>query len=53
MRLAVAPFTRGGYQEFDSQGRTVEVIAYESWIVGFWVDHAVKQVHIVDIERID
>lgn len=37
-------------RETDSQGRTVEVLLHEEWLVTFWADHAVKQVHIVELE---
>ena len=51
-QLAAAPFTRGDYREDDVHGRTVEVVLHEHWVIAYWADHAVKQVHIVDIEDV-
>lgn len=49
-RMAASPFTSGDYQESDNQGRQVEVVLHERWLISFWPDHAVKLLHVVDIQ---
>lgn len=51
--LAAHPITRGDYQSADARGLPLEVaLCAESFVVTWQVDHAVKQVRGVELEKI-
>jgi hypothetical protein len=47
--LALDPFRNGDYVEMDPLGRPVQVVIVGSRAVCFWVDHAVKEVKVIDL----
>jgi hypothetical protein len=50
-RLAEYPSTIGDYSETDERGFAVEIILVDDeFLVGWHVDHAVKEVRIVSLE---
>lgn len=48
-KLRINPFIEGDYVERDSVGRLTQVIIIGSHAVVFWVDHAVKEVKVIDL----
>ena len=51
--VKAAPFRPGDLQERDAQGRVNEVLVAAEWLVTYWADHAVSEVRIVRLERIE
>lgn len=51
-RLAANPNQDCDFREESWLGRQIDVFVFEKWIVSAWVDHAVKEFRIVNIERI-
>lgn len=51
--LKAAPFQSGDLQEIDAHGRTNEVRIVDDWLITYWPDHAVREMRIVQIERVD
>ncbi len=49
--LKATPFRQGDFQQQDGSGRVNEVSLLGDWLVTFWSDHAVAQIHVVDLER--
>lgn len=49
-RLAFDPFVRSDYSLADDGGRMIEHLLIEEFVFAYWVDHAVREVRIVDIE---
>lgn len=47
------PFRQGDLQENDTQGRINEVIVAGDWLVTYWPDHAVRELRIVRLERVE
>ena len=47
--LAQNPFRKGDYVERDDVGRPIQVLIFGQSAVCFWVDHAVKEVKILDL----
>jgi len=50
--LASEPMRPGDFIETSSQDRRIDVFLCDSWLVSIWVDHAVKELRIIDIERV-
>lgn len=50
--LARQPFLTGDYQEYDGDGRPMEVLLKGRFLLTFWSDHAAKEVRVVRVERI-
>jgi hypothetical protein len=50
--LAREPFTEGEAVQPDRAGRRCEVKRFGVWRVMFWPEHIVKEIHILDVERI-
>jgi hypothetical protein len=50
--LAAQPFRVSDYVLRDDSGREIENISLGGWIISYWVDHAVKEVRIVDISEL-
>ena len=48
-KLRTDPFVEGDYVERDSIGRLMQVVIVGSHAVVFWVDHAVKEVKVIDL----
>jgi hypothetical protein len=47
------PFRRGDFQQRDATGRINEVSLLNEWLVTFWSDHAVAEVHVVNLEQVE
>jgi len=46
-------FRQGDFQQRDATGRINEVVLLGDWLVTFWNDHAVAQIHVVHLERVE
>ena len=51
--LAKSPGQPGDFNEADTLGRHHEVKALDEVIVTWWVDHAAREIRVVEIERIE
>jgi len=51
--LAFDPFVVPDFRTHDATGREISHIMTDGFIFDYWVDHAVKQVIITEIEAID
>jgi hypothetical protein len=50
--LAHNPQVQPDYEERDSTGRPLFVIRAGPWIITYWLDHYVKEVRIVKLEKL-
>ena len=50
--LAQEPYQRGDWLRRTSLGRELQLKRVGKWLVTFWPDHAVRELRIVDVERI-
>lgn len=48
--IADSPFAEPDYSLTDSDGRSIPHITTEGYVIGYWVDAAVKRIVIVEIE---
>ena len=51
-RLADNPFLRGDREQRDAIGQRLEVRRFGRWMAVYWADHPVKEVRIIDVERV-
>jgi len=51
--LRADPFCLGDFRETDSKGRANEVQLVGEWLVTFWSDHAVREVRVVRLEKVE
>ena len=51
--VKATPFRRGDLQESGVDGREHQVLVFGDWVVTYWSDHAVREVRIVRLERVD
>ena len=51
--MKAAPFRRGDLQERDIHGRANELVVIDDWLVTYWPDHAMRELRIVRLERVD
>lgn len=49
-QLAARPHIRSDYRLLDENGRHIEHLAVEDYVFGYWIDDAVREVRIVEIE---
>ena len=49
-QLAAHPFVRSDYHLPDDAAREIEHLMIEDYVFAYWLDHAVREVRIVDIE---
>ena len=49
--IAAHPFTDPDLRLADQDGRTIFVRVEDEWLVHYWIDHAVQQVIILDLEE--
>ena len=52
-RLKTDPFRLGDLRERDQTGRPNEVWLVEEWLVTFWSDHNVREIRVVNLERVE
>jgi len=50
--LAESPHQRGDWLRKTSSGRELQIKRFGKWLVTYWPDHPVREVRIVDVERI-
>lgn len=48
--LAAHPLVRSDYTLVDENGRTIEHLLIEEFVFGYWIDHAARELRIVDVE---
>jgi hypothetical protein len=51
--LKSRPFQPGDFQQRDTTGRLNEVLLLDEWLVTYWIDHAVCEIHLVQLEIVD
>ena len=51
-QLASRPHIRSDYSLPDDSGRMIEYLVLEDYVFGYWVDDAVREVRLVDIEDV-
>lgn len=49
-QLAEHPFLHSDYRLQDESGREIEHLLIEDFVFAYWLDHAVREVRITDIE---
>lgn len=49
-RLAKDPFLRSDYSIPDDLGRGIDHLLIDDFVFAYWVDHAAREVRIVDID---
>ena len=52
-KLRNHPQFAGDFVESDDTGRALQVKVHGQFLITFWVDHAVKEIRIVEIEPVD
>jgi hypothetical protein len=50
--LAADPFVVSDYAVRDESGRDIDHLLVDAWVFAYWVDHAVREVRIVEIEEV-
>ncbi|MHB8523856.1 MAG: hypothetical protein ACYDH9_24295 [Limisphaerales bacterium] len=51
-KLKVDPYQEGEYTVEDDSGRPLQVKGFQPYLITYWLDHSVKEVRVLDIERI-
>lgn len=51
--MKLSPFEKGDLRERDTQGRANEVLVVGDWLVTYWADHAVRELRIIRLERVE
>ncbi len=49
--LSREPFTEGDFTEADATGRDCQVKRFRDWLVVYWPEHLVREIHILDVTR--
>ena len=49
--LAANPFQAGESCFRDTEGREIQNKQYQTWLLSFWSDHAMKEIRIVGIQK--
>ncbi len=49
-QLAAQPHVRTDYSLPDESGRPIEHLMIEDYVFAYWLDHAVRELRIVDID---
>ena len=49
-QLAEHPFVRSDYALTDESGRQIEHLLLDEFVFAYWLDHALREVRITDIE---
>jgi len=51
-RLAAFPSQQGDYALPDASGRAIEYIMAGDYVIGFWPDHSLSELRIVEIDLV-
>jgi len=51
-KLSAFPSQQGDYAFPDGSGRLVQYILIGNYVIGYWPDHAVKELRIVEIDLV-
>lgn len=51
-QLAANPFIDSDYRLKDSDGREIEHILVEGFVIAYWVDHSICKVMIVEVDDV-
>lgn len=51
-QLAARPHLRSDYRLPDDTGRAIDYLAVDDYVFAYWIDDAVREVRIVDIEDV-
>lgn len=51
-QLAQTPSQHGDYTQKDATGRSIQYLQLGSYVIGFWADHSVKEMRIIEISEI-
>lgn len=51
--VKAAPFRAGDFRQQDEAGHMNEVALLGDWLVTFWSDHAVREIRVVNLERVE
>jgi hypothetical protein len=51
-QLAARPHVRSDYTLPDDSGRPIEYLAVDGYVFSYWIDDAVREVRIVEIEDV-
>ncbi|MBI3885970.1 MAG: hypothetical protein HY302_09620 [Opitutae bacterium] len=51
--LARQPFIECDYRVIDTEGREIEHVLVDGFVIGYWVDHAAKAVMVSEIDDAD
>jgi hypothetical protein len=51
--MRAAPFRSGDLQQIDETGRVYEVVLSGDWLVSFWSDHAVREIRVVNLQKVE
>jgi hypothetical protein len=49
-KLAAHPLIRSDYHLKDESGREIEHLMIEGYVFAYWLDHAVREIRVTDIE---
>ena len=49
-QLAAHPHVRSDYSLQDESGRDIEHLMIEDYVFAYWLDHAVREIRITDID---
>jgi hypothetical protein len=50
--LAEVPSQRGEWLRRTTSGPELQIKRFGKWLVTFWPDHAIREMRIVDVERV-
>lgn len=51
-KIAASPHGISDYQCYDGKGRLLETVSVDRYLITFWLDHAVKELRVVEVEII-
>ena len=50
--LADSPHRTGDYTTEDQDGRTLQNLLIDDWVITFWADHAVKELRVTELVQV-
>lgn len=51
-QLASRPHVRSDYRLADDSGRLIDYLSVDDFVFGYWIDDAVRELRIVEIEDV-